>query len=659
MATKDTNLAERSGNLLEAHKSYDPRIVFFYFALALLLLTLVGGLGYQQLTRVGDHAKAERQQNQRRVLFPGPRGNIYDRNGKLLVGNNHRFAVLLHLDELKSELRTEWRGIYNNFKKAGGKKELPSDYEIMQIARVTLVQRYLERVNRLLGRDEKVDAAAVKRHFRSRLLLPYELVPDLTPVEYARLIEGLPVNSPLEVYAFNVRFYPHGEAAAHVLGYVRPTSEIEADDFPGKDLHTFPMKGTSGRDGLELWFDSTLEGQPGGRIYRVDPSGYKINPPLASRTPVQGKHLVASLDLDIQLAAEEAIGDRIGAAAVLDVATGEVLALVSKPSYDLSKFSPRASVEVVAGMNERAAWTNYALNGFYPPGSTFKILTSIAALRSGAIAPDSDVECFGTMRIGGRLFVCNNHTDRGRIDFPTAIAKSCNIFFYRAGLAVGPDALANEARRFHLDRPTGIELPSESSRMLIPDPAWHERTGRGRWFDGNTANMAIGQDALQLSPLQMACLIASVARGETFTQPSIVHDPGRAPQKHERIGLADPQYAALMAGFEMCVISGSARVLSTPAFRIPGVRMGGKTGTAQKIVTIDGKTGIINYAWFVGFAPLEKPQIAIAVMLQGEQIGEDYGGGHNAAPVAGTVLKKYFEKKNSAAAPPPPLLRSE
>jgi penicillin-binding protein 2 len=657
MATSDINLADRSGNLVESHKNYDPRIVFFYFIIAALLLTLAGGLAYQQLSKTGEYADAERQQNQRRVLFPGPRGNIYDRNGKVLVENRPRFEVVLHLNELKDELRREHNRIYKNFLAAGAKKDVPSGNQLKQIARVTLVQRYLDQVNEIVGRSEKVNATSLRRHFDQQLLLPYKLLENLEPKEYAQLIERLPVRSPLEVYAGSVRWYPHGAAAAHTLGYVRPDSDVEAEGFTGSDLTTFKMEGTRGKDGLEKWFDAQLQGEAGGRIYRVDPTGYKISKPLEERKPKQGKHLTTSLDIDLQLAAETALGDQRGAAVAIDVATGEVLVMASKPEFaDLNKFSPRASVEAVADLNTRRAWTNLAMNGVWPPGSTFKILTSIAALRRGTITPvDSIINCNGYHRIGGRVFVCDNgRGHHGDVLLPHAIAISCDIYYFEAGKLTTPAGIAEEGRRFHLDRPTGIELPSENHRTIMPDPEWKLRVEKERWYPGDTANMAIGQGDVLVTPLHMACFTASVARGEVFTQPTLVHQPNRPTQKTESIGLKPEERAALLEGMLGCTTVGTAKSLTNIASRrIPGVQIAGKTGTAQAKAVINGKFGTINYAWFICFAPIEKPEIAIAVAIEGDTLGENFGGGEYAAPVANTILKKYFEKKAEKKSGPP------
>lgn len=654
------NNREQSDSLIESHKGYDPRLMLFYLITFALLLTLAIGLGYQQLARTGIYSDSERVQNQRRVLVPGPRGNIYDREGRILVGNRPRFATVIYLDELRQEFRREFIRIRKNYREAED-KDMPSSSQMEQIARASVVQNYLDKVNKILGLDLKVDGADLRKHFERQLLLPYTLIDDLEPEQYARLVESLPVTSPLQVYTSSMRHYPYKSAAAHVLGFVSINDDVAAEDFPGEDLRTFKMKGTIGRDGLEKTFDSQLQGEAGGTIFRVDPAGYRINPPLEKRLPVQGKHLTSSLDVDLQIAAEQAIGDQTGSAVALDVRTGEVLVMASKPDYDLSNFAPRLSHAAAADIEARKAWANQAIASFHAPGSTFKILTSIAGMRAGVIGPDTAItDCQGYMRIGGqmvngrmvggRLYPCyNGRGHHGHVTLREAIAQSCDIFYYALGLQVTADGLAAEARRFHLDQPTGIELPHESSRATVPDTAWKQRVkpeDEPKWFPGDTANMSIGQGYVLENPLTMACFTASVARGETYTKPTLVHTPNAPRQKSDPIGLTADQYQALIDGMEMVTTTGTAKLITQiPALKIPGVRIAGKTGTAQVRVNQQGKVGTINVAWFICFAPIENPQIAIAVMVEGETIGEEFGGGRQAAPVAAMIMKKYFEKK--------------
>lgn len=653
MPSPDLNLTGRGGGAgVRSYSGYDPRIISFYFLGALLLAVLAAGLAYRQILETDVYHQRERQQNQRRVLVPGPRGNIYDRAGHALVENRPRFAVVLFLDELQGEFVHEARVIRKAYLEAGD-RDLPTRSQFEQIARSSVVQRYLDQINAILDRTEKVNVPGLRKHFETQLLLPYLLLDDLSAEEYAQLIERLPVRSPLQVYTSSTRYYPYGPAAAHTLGMVGTGADLDDNDFPGEDLTTLKMKGTVGRDGLERRFDSRLQGEPGGTIFRVDPAGYKVNPPLEKRLPVQGRNLVTSLDIDLQQAAETAIGDQTGAAVVLDVATGEVLVLASKPDYDLNNTSPHITPEAWQDILSRGALLNRATAGTYPPGSTFKLMVSIAGLRSGRLDPDALISnCEGTLRVGNRVFHCDNgNGHHGEIALPAAIATSCDVYFWTAGLMISPQVIAAEARRFHLDQRTGIELPAETGRMVIPDPDWKRQSVNEPWVPGDTANMAIGQGFVAVSPLGMACMVASIARNEVWTRPTLLHTPGAARQHTESIGLTPGQRAALLAGMVECANSKSAPrgtaapYLTLPAYRIPGVTIAGKTGTAQKRVLKDGKLGTINYAWFVCFAPAENPEVAAAVMLEGDTLGEEFGGGANAGPVAATILRKYFEKQ--------------
>lgn len=633
----------RPGSLVESHRSYDLRVISFYLLLIVMFLVLAGGLAYQQLFRTDYYNESAKVQNQRRILIPGPRGNIYDREGRLLVGNRARFAVTIYLDELRPEFRHEFLRIRNNYREADD-VNLPSAGQLEIIARHSVVQRYLDSVNKILGRREVADSKDLHRHYLQQRLLPFVLIEDLSSDEYARLLEQLPVSSPLQLYTSSTRDYPYGSAAAHTLGFVSINNAIEAsEDFPGSDLRTFKMKGAIGRDGLEAEFDDQLQGDTGGIIYRVDPSGYRVEPPLEKRTPVQGDSLTTSIDIDLQVAAEKAMNKLglAGACVAIDVNTGEVLTLASLPDYNLNDFSPRLSQATAAIINEEGAWINRAVQGIYPPGSTFKLVTALAGIRTAHLTPDSTVECTGVYKVGGRLFVCRNHRDRGTITFPHAIEKSCNVFFYHYGLSAGPEAIAAEARRLGLGNPTGIELPHEAQAMLIPDPAWKMSRRGERWYAGDTANMAIGQGDVGVTPLQMACFIAGLSRGGTYIHPHIVHDPTRPVQTPPSLELSPELLAPLFEGMEAVPLTGTARIMNTPFMKIEGLTIAGKTGTAQKHTA----KGTLNFAWFVGYAPVENPRIAIVVMMEGDTPGEDTGGGRYAAPIASAVLKVWHAKE--------------
>ena len=631
--------------LIERRTHRNPRLLLFHGAVIGLVVVLTSGLAYRQLLNTGLYTERERLQNLRRVISPGPRGNIYDREGRLLVSNRPRFSVVLDLAGLRAEFRSAYRAISSNYASlpAG---ERPNADQMERIARSTVAQRYLDQINFILNRSEKVRSAVLNRHINQTLLLPYVLLDDLAPEEYARLIERLPVSSPLQVYASSTRHYPFNTAAAHTLGYIGVNNDPDVENFPGEDLTTFKMKGSVGRTGLEKIFDDHLQGETGGAIYRVDPAGYKVDLPVEKRLPVQGKNITTSLDIDLQVAAEAAMkdsegNDRTGAAVAIDIRTGEVLALVSKPDYDLNTFVPRLSYDEAKAIEDSGGWLNRAIQGQYPPGSTFKIITAIAGLRSGSIdSTTSRVLCPGFYLVGNRRFPCHNRNGHGERDLRGAIRDSCNVFFYKYGLDTGPNLIAAEARRFGYGHPTGIELPSEFKHPRVADPAWKKLHGLEKsWFPGDTANISIGQGDTLITPLQAACMVAAFARGETETKPTILHDPKRPVQHSEAIGLSPADYNAVLEGMEQCYQIGSGRLA-----RVDGLRGAAKSGTAQ--------LGRKDMAWLVAFAPIENPRIAIAVVLEGAEDDNNFGGGTYAAPIVKAVLQAWKEKQDRPAGNP-------
>jgi penicillin-binding protein 2 len=630
---------------IETHRARNPRLFLFHGIVVTLLTVLVSGMAYRQLFTTSVYSERERLQNQRRVVVPGPRGRILDREGHVLVDNRARFAVVLNLAELRGEFRAEYRKVERNY---GGleRPDRPNSEQLSRIARAAVAQRYLDKINFILNRTETVRTADLNRHVNQTLLLPYVLLDDLAPEEYARLIERLPVKSPLQVYATSSRYYPYQNAAAHLLGYTSVDSDPEVEDFPGEDLLTFKMKGATGQTGLEKIFDDQLQGETGGAIYLVDPAGYKVDLPIEKRLPVQGQSITTSIDIELQQAAEAAMAGRTGAAAAIDIRTGEVLVLVSKPDYDLNDFVPRLSSDTFKAIQESGGWLNRAIQGQYPPGSTFKIITAIAGLRAGTIEPGvSRVYCEGAIMVGNRRFPCAHGAVHGEVDLVKAISQSCNVFFIRHGLDTSPQFLATEAKRFGFNHPTGIELPAEFKNPRVADPEWRKENWRsanlpdGVWRGGDTANISIGQGDTLITPLQAACMVASFARGEIETKPTLIHDPRRPVQRTTPIGLSPSDYNAVLRGLESCYQIGTGRLA-----KVEGLTGGAKSGTAQK--------GRIELAWLVAFAPSENPRIAVAVVLEGEE-GQDFGGGLYSGPVVKAILQAWKDKRDRppAAAP--------
>lgn len=630
--------------LFEVYKNFSPRLRVFYLIFALLFTALSVGLFYRQVILWPTYLEQEKKQNHRRILVPGPRGNIYDRKGRLLVGNRPRFSAVIYLSELRPEFRRKYIEVVRSARSTNRKI---NRNELQIEARSAVVQNYLNRINRILNRNDQVDRKEVERHFRQNLLLPKPLIKDLKLSEFALLTEQLPVNFPVQIHTESARYYPSGSRAAHTLGFVGSTFEVPEEGVPGNDLTTVTYKGKTGRSGLERQFDEHLQGTSGGEIWVVDPSGFQYE--LASqKLPVKGNDISITIDIDLQQAAEEALGDNKGALVALEVKTGEVLVLASKPDFDLNNLSPYIPNEVYRSINERGAWLNRAIAGLYPPGSSFKVITATAGLQSGAIDLETIFECQGFLQVGNRHFPCNNHRDRGEISFSRSIMKSCNIYFQNAGLRTGVTQISRTARQFGLDQPTGIELPNETHRMIIPDPEYKAARQHGPWTAGDTANLSIGQGYLLVTPLQMAAFTASFARRETRTHPTLLHDPAADPRRidhgGEKLNLPEELYNGIVEGMEMAV-SGRDRGLLVGSGRmahVPGIRIAGKTGTAQTQV----KGEKLTMAWFICFAPIEDPKIAIATVVESTDPDYLYGGGSHAAPVAKKVLQAYFQNKN-------------
>ena len=635
----------------EAHTADDPRIFFFLKISTAACLALIIGLAWSQLIDVNEYQKIEKRQTVRRILMPGPRGDIYDRNGNLLVGNRPHYSAVTYLDDLRPEFRKEYSKIiqaerkriaeeYENtpLTQRPQKVPTPNYTECAWNARMNVVNHYLAQINAVTGRNDSITKTKLIRHFNEQLLLPLPLVEDLSPDQYARLVEQIPVDSPIQIYTSTARYYPYGELAAHLLGYVQNTFP-DSSEIPDDGVKTFMFKTKLGKTGLERSFNDLLTGTTGMELWRVDPLGFQ-DTRLEMIPPKQGSPLVISVDIDLQLAAEIALGERTGTAVALDVRSGEVLSIVSHPTYNLNDLSPFIPRAVFDEINERGAWLNRSLQLSYPPGSTFKLISSIAGLRNGTIDKTTVHDCRGVFSLGRRVFRCHSSYGHGETDLPTAIEKSCNIFYYNEGVEMGIDILSAEAQRFGLDQKTGIEVPFETQRLVVPTKAWKKETGLGNWVPGDTANTAIGQGFLLQTPLQMATLIASIARNETRTRPTIrALTYGEALQVDhggEPIGLTPEQKDLLWSGMERVVgPNGTGRLVQIDDFKIAG-----KTGTAD--FRAHGKE--VNLAWFIGFAPVENPQIAVAVMVEGTEESQTYQGGSTAGPVAKDIFLKFIEK---------------
>ncbi|MGJ8652050.1 MAG: peptidoglycan D,D-transpeptidase FtsI family protein [Opitutaceae bacterium] len=636
----------------DVHKGENPRILLFLWVVLISGAVLIVGLAWTQLIAPNEFREMEKRQTERRILKPGPRGDIYDRNGNLLVGNRPHYSAAVYLDDLRKEFRKEFVLVRNtaDAELLEGYQNTPIEErpdnvpianrnECAWTARMNVINRYVEQINQITGRNDTLSQSKVIRHFNEQLLLPLPLVEDLSPEDYARLIEQLhPKTSPIQIHTGTARYYPYGVAAAHTIGYVQNVNP-DPEDIPSDGIKTYTFKTKRGKTGLERYFDELLSGTIGMEMWRVDPLGFQDSR-LEMIPPKQGDNLITSIDIDLQLAAETALGDRTGAAIALDVHTGEVLTIVSHPSYDLNDLSPFIPQTTFDEINERGAWLNRTLQLSYPPGSTFKLITSIAGLRAGTFNTETEHDCQGVFPVGNRIFRCHARYGHGITDLAGAIEGSCNVFYYSEGLRMGIDVLSAEAKRFGLDQKTGIEVPYETSRLVVPTKDWKREHIRAGWVPGDTANTAIGQGFLLVTPLQMATAIASVARGETRTIPTLKalsrEEGMQVNHGGEPIGLTEREYQALWEGMQRVIgPDGTGRLV-----QIDGLPIAGKTGTAD--FRAHGKD--VNLAWFVGFAPADNPQIAVAIMVEGTKASDAYHGGSTAGPVAKDIFLKFIEK---------------
>jgi penicillin-binding protein 2 len=606
------------------------------------MLILLAGLVYRQLILGNWYSRQEQRQSLRRIVTPGPRGNIYDRHGRLLAGNKARFSLVVYLGELRSEFRRQYIAQVKQARALAeaGTAPLPLQAELSQKARYTVLQRYLDQVNAILNPPVPytVEAKTLEKHFRQRLLLPMTLIDDLSPEAFARLVEHLPVQSPLQLCTESVRSYPYGSLACHALGTLAtPTQGVtdgvgSLDEGFGLPLATFGRSAKTGATGLERSFDAWLQGNAGIEVWQVDPAGFQHRR-MHHQPSSQGQALYTSLDLDLQLVAEQALGKYRGAVVLLHIPSGEVLAMASHPGYDLNALSPRIGQETYARIEAQGGWINRAIQGVYAPGSPFKIVTALAALRHGATTPQATCTCTGYYLVGKRPFPCLRRWGHGTLDLKGALCVSCNPFFYEQALKLGIDAFSQEIQRLGFGQKTGIELPFETPYTLVPDPAWKKKRGLGGWSAGDTANLSIGQGYMLVSPLQMVCFMAAFARQETRIQPTILHRSASC-SAGEPLGLDAASYASMVEGLEMAALQGTARRAA-----VPGVRIGGKTGTAQVKVK---KGQELDLAWFLGYGPVDKPQVAIVVVVEEKDYEDDFWGGSTAAPIAQKVLSRYF-----------------
>jgi penicillin-binding protein 2 len=449
------------------------------------------------------------------------------------------------------------------------------------------------------------------------------------------------------------RSYPYGTAFAHVLGYVGEASPEELDESEDDSLE---MGDLVGKYGLERLMDNVLRGMNGGRKVEVDAAGRDQR--LVEEVPYRaGGAVHTSLDADLQVTAQETLGDRAGAVIALAPRTGEVLAFYSGPSFDPNVFTRgirRAEWHALSA-DPRKPMQNKGLQGTYAPGSTIKPFLALASLEEKVQEKGKTVLCPGSYRLGNRVFRCWKEKGHGAVDMYKAIVQSCDVYFYTLGLKLGPDPLAKLERDAGLGTITRIDLPGER-KGLVPDKEWKRTVMKTRWNDYESVILGIGQGAVHLTPLEMTVGYAALATGGEVMRPRVVSKVTgkdgvertfapemlrKLPWKPENVEFIRKALAGVVNDYGT---GGGAK--------LPGIVVGGKTGTAQ-VASVKGKMiksedlpyEIRDHAWFVAFAPVDNPQIVVAAMV--EHGGH---GGSAAAPIVKAVMQEFFRTRY--AAPP-------
>ena len=549
----------------------------------------------------------------REITIDGLRGKILDRNGVALVDNRPSFQLSLIPEDIDDP-----KEVLNYLKTRVSIDENSAATEIDSV--------------------KPFQSVALKR--------------DLNREEVA-FVEERRINLPgvfLEIKP--IRNYMFGEFGAHALGYLGAITEgqLTSEEFEGFSRNDF-----IGQAGVEKLFESELRGEKGMKRIEVDAAGREINH-LGDMHPKSGENLKLTIDFDAQDAAEKAFEGKMGAAVALDPSTGEILAYISKPSYDPNKFAygvnPADWKYLVE--DEWHPLQNRVIQGQYPPGSTFKVVMAAAGLQEGLITPSTTVTCPGYFTYGNRTYRCWKKEGHGTMNVHSALVQSCDVFFYTLGVRMGINRIAQYSRGFGLGEKTNLGFTGEKPG-LIPTTQWKERVRKEKWILGETVSCAIGQGYVLTTPIQMARMIAAVANGGKLVSPQIVMGKDNGSKQPPQVPIVSKENLELIRNALRGVVAephGTAWALKNGPFEYAG-----KTGTAQVIrmkqgevvKTRDQELRFKDHAWFVAFAPFDDPKIAVAV------IAEHGGhGGEAAAPIAKAIMDAYLSKvvepKNPAPA---------
>ncbi|MGZ3568318.1 MAG: penicillin-binding protein 2 [Thermodesulfobacteriota bacterium] len=595
---------------------YKYLVVFIVLAFLLIFVRLWS----LQVIKGGDLRRLSENNCIRLRENPADRGMLLDRKGRILARNRPSFEVYLVPEDVKANPEV--------IAQVGKLLNIPTE-EIQQ----------------------RFDTQKRRAPFK-----PVKVKSDIDWNELA-LLETNRVHLPgLIVDVRPRRAYDYGDLASHLIGYL---GEIDENELKQSKETPYRMGALIGKYGIEYRWENDLRGVDGGRQIEVDALGREIRP-LGVVDPFPGNNLFLTIDLDLQQTAEEAYQDKNGALVAMDPKTGYILAMVSKPSFEPDVFARNILPEEWKSLVENPSHPlqNKGIQGQYPAGSVFKIITAIAGLESGAITPNTTFSCTGAFPYGNRNFRCWKEKGHGSISLHRALVESCDIYFYQLGLKVGPDLIAHYANEFGLGKVTGIALPHERPGT-VPSSSWKKKRFGVPWYSGETLSFSVGQGYLNATPLQLLMLISGVANGGKLFLPQVVG-------KVENIyGTRLKEYPPVELGQAnvsektlQIVQDGLRGAVNDPhgtgwTCALKDFKVAGKTGTAQVIKLPDNfKKGDMNrvpakfrdHAWFVAYAPFEDPRIAVAVLVEHGGFGASA-----AAPIAKKVMERYFNIQPSAS----------
>ena len=598
--------------------SRDVETSVFQYAAAAIFLWLLTGFWQLQIQNPEIYEERAELNSVKALSIPAPRGRILDRDGRVLVDNAQTFQVRLSRDAARQE-------------------NVPLIAEGLEIPFDRLERRFLEL---------KAQSGPEYQQIVLKDNLP---ISDVAFLEAHR--EQLPE---LELIRTPRRRYPLDGMAAHVLGYV---GEISKSELNLEEFVLHDAGAEVGKAGIERRYNDFLVGQDGRRLVLVDNRSRRVRD-LNREEAEAGQTLRLTIDLDLQVVADLAMGSRRGAVVALDPRNGEILAMTSKPEFDVNRFVGGVSAddwrEVIRDLDK--PMLNRAIQAQLAPGSIFKPFVALAGLMEKAIDKDFQVFCSGGGTFYGRYFRCHKAGGHGWVDMEQALRDSCDVYFYNLGKELGIDRIAKYAELAGFGRTTGVDLPGEAEG-IVPSSGWKLRFFRDKWYAGETISVSIGQGALTVTPLQAAHAIGGLAMGGVWHRPHLIPDdeaarllPNYVPSVPNKVDVQAHELDPIIRGLWRVVNDGGTGGRAM----IPGRSICGKTGSAQRISRSlafeNNDPRLLDDGWFVGFAPCEAPEIAVAVLFEN---GEH---GFWAAPIARDVMKAYFDKQDRLAPPHPDTL---